>query len=288
MRLAIIIDNGLNESLLRFTETKLFFDSKNMPRNFFNDVLVVSSLKEANDNIKIINPTVSIILKTGYFLTSVFLDNHKNSTGQIIVDENIQNEVIIYDDDTYIGFQKRCKYPPKSKQLYIVENMLKSILRSKKNIYIQNTEQLDENIYSVDHLYGLASGWKTIHLAKQIGLDNLKSITIYDVNVKQLDYAKFLHSCKQIPCDMYKTENSYGNFSIPTWLDDKFWNQWTRYPVEFKQINLYETPIFLPKSLIWISNVFCFEPSIFEYGWDFLKTKKQILYNLNKESIIIE
>lgn len=287
MRAAIIIDDAKNDSLLRFTETKLFFDSKNQSRTFVDDCFVVTTLDEA---LLLANELTSFktifIIKTGYFLTSSFVQTHKTSTGTIIV-EDVPGLVIKYDPDTYIGFNKRCKYPPKSKQLYIVENMLKAILAAKKSVYLENTESVLEAIDPVDHLYGLASGWKTLHLANLIGFKNLKSITVYDINPLQLDYAKKLHQTSSVPQSVDEYKNKIGKYAPPLWLTQEIWTQWHSYPVKFEIINLFDTPTFLPNSLIWISNVFKFEPSLFQFGWQHNKEAKSRLISANKDSIII-
>jgi hypothetical protein len=288
MKIVIIIDDGSNESLLRFTETKLFFDSTNMSRDFVNDCLVASNATEAQAIIDAQPNHTYFVIQTGSFLTSSFYHKYKSFEGTIWVDP-LDEYVISYDTDTYIGFKKQCKYPAKSKQLYIVENMLKSILAAKKNVYIENTEPmfLKINIESIRHLYGLASGWKTAYLAKQIGLDQLETITVYDANLQQLEWAKKLHSFKLLPKSLELPFNRVGEYTIPDWART-WWSQWHKYPVRFEHVDLLSTPKFPDYSLVWISNVFKFEPLIFNLGWQKLKTYKKDLLNANKQSIIIE
>lgn len=288
MKIAIIIDNGTNESLLRFTETKLFFDAKNVSRNFVNDCVVVSSTDQAQSIIDTDPQHTYFVIPTGAFLTTGFCRKHKDATGAIWVDLS-DDLVIPYDADTYVGGKKRCKYPERSKQLYIVENMLKSIIAAKRNVYIENTEtsKLITDVSSVKHLYGLASGWKTAYLAYQIGLSNLESITVYDTNPYQLEWAKNLHSFKKLPDTLDVPHNRVGEYNVPDWAND-WWHNWHQYPVQFKSIDLLSAPEFPDNSLVWISNVFNFEPLIFNLGWKKLKTHKEDLLNANKKSIIIE
>lgn len=288
MKIAIIIDDGCNESLLRFTETKLFFDAKNVSRNLINDCMVVSTLEQANKIVNNAPEHTYFIIKTGSFLTSSFQNKYKNFTGVLVVDP-AEETVIFYDADTYIGFNKRCKYPLESKHLYIVENMLKSILAAKRNVYVENTEldNLTVDTSNVVHLYGLASGWKTAFMAYQIGLDKLQTVTVYDANPYQLEWARKLHSFEVLPDKLDIPYNHVGEYNIPNWTKD-WWQQWHRYPVKFESIDLLSAPEFPENSLVWISNVFKFEPLIFNLGWQRLKTHKQDLLNANKKSIIIE
>jgi hypothetical protein len=289
MRAAIIVDNGANTTLLRFTETKLFFDSKNQSRDLVDDCFVTTSTEAAvNLAETLTNFETIFIIQTGYFLTSYFL-----TTGKLWAKVNIIKEtdpgVIKYDSDTHIGFDRRCKYEPNSKQLYIVENMLKAILAAKKSIYLENTEPITTkaNITGVDHLYGLASGWKTLHLAKTIGFENLRSITVYDFNPLQLAYAQELHAAPTVPASIKEYKNTIGQYQVPGWINHELWQEWHNYPVEFKIIDLLKTPVFPPNSLVWISNVFKFEPTIFQYGWQYLKEARKKLHSANKTSIII-
>jgi len=288
MKIAIIIDDGSNESLLRFTETKLFFDAKNVSREFVNDCVTVSSAKEAKAIIDSASEHCYFVIPTGAFLTSGFCNKHKEFSGVAWVGLT-DNLVIPYDSDTYVGFHKRCKYPERSKQLYIVENMLKSIIAAKRNVYVENTEtsQLSTKVDSVKHLYGLASGWKTAHLACQIGLDKLESITVYDANPFQLEWAKYLHSFETLPDKLDIPYYHVGEYNVPDWAN-RWWAQWHNYPVQFESIDLLSAPEFPKNSLVWISNVFKFESLIFNLGWEKLKNHKQDLLNLNKQSIIIE
>ena len=288
MKIVIIVDDGTNDLLLRFTETKLFFDAKNQSRNFVDDCIVVSTNNQAELIINANSQHTYFVIQTGTFLTSSFYTRYKNFNGVFVVP--VDHEfVILYDPDTYIGFKKRCKYPLKSKQLYIVENMLKSILHARKNIYIENTESSDLtiNVDTIKHLYGLASGWKTAHLAYQIGLDKLETVTVYDSNPYQLEWAKKLHSFKSLPESLELPYNRVGQYSVSTW-SRTWWPQWHEYPVRFEHTNLLSTPKFPDDSLVWISNVFKFEPLIFDLGWQKLKTYRKDLLDANKKSIIIE
>jgi hypothetical protein len=285
MRTAFIIDNGTNESLLRFTETKLFFDAKNRAINFVNDVEIVPTLDLAVQLASDINN--SVILYTGDFLTTNFRNKHANTKGIIFATED--TDVIKFDDHTHVGFKKKSHYTGGSKQLYIIENLLKTCLRSQKLVYLENTEKLNlEKIPNrqYQHLFGLASGWKTIELANYIGFENLKSITVYDRNVEQLEHARWMHSHSELPneCPTYK--NICGTYN-PSYIDKKIWKNWNSFPVEFKQLDLFNDPIFPTQSLVWVSNVFCYEPTIFDLGWKKCNTIRSQLIKNNKDSTIL-
>lgn len=289
MQNVIIIDDGKNNSLLRFTETKLFFDAKNKSRSFIDDCYVVESREDALTLASSLSAKTIFIIRSGYFLTSSFVLNYADAEGVIEITED-NPYIIVYDPDSYIGFNKRCKYPPMSKHLYIVENMLKSILAAGKNIYIENTEEptTKVDLTGVKHLYGLAAGWKTLHLANQIGFENLQSITVYDINQYQLDYAKKLYSNSQLPDSIDEFYyNRVGEYAVTEELK-LGWQQWAKYPIKFQVLDLFTTPIFPPNSAVWISNVFKFEPNIFKYGWKKCKEAEQRLIDFNKESIIFK
>lgn len=282
MRTAIIINNIDNLPLLRFTETKLFFDAKNQSTNFVDDCIVVSSSEEANKLAKTLDSAV--ILNTGDFLTTNFRKHHQHTPGIIVAEGP---DIIKFDSDTYVGFKKRCHYPQGSKQLYIIENLLKTCIRNRNLVYLDNTEDQDVALPNIPirHLYGLASGWKTIVLAGAIGFENLESITVYDINLEQLNHAKWVHkNVSATECPIYK--HVCGDYN-PNAITKELWEQWNSYPVRFEQINLFDTPQFLEQSLVWISNVFKYEPTIFDLGWEMCKNKKLALTEANKNSYII-
>lgn len=283
MRTAIIVNDIHNISLLRFTETKLFFDAKNQGINFVNDCKIVNNIDEAY----IIGKTLasSVILKVGDFLTTQFREKHKNSTGIINAIDDL--DVIKFDPTTYIGFKKKCHYKEGSKQLYIIHNLLKTCLRNRKLIYLDNTEPMvTQEFNNVKHLYGLASGWKTVQLAEMIGFNNLETITIYDNNLMQLQHSRWAHSHEVLPDCCPKYAHTSGDYN-PNVISKQTWKQWNKFNINFAQINLFDLPLFPAQSLIWISNVFQYESNIFEFGWEVCKNTHKQLCEKNKESIII-
>jgi hypothetical protein len=281
MRTAIIINDIDNDSLLRFTETKLFFDAKNQGIEFVDDCEIVNSLDEAMAIAATLGNVV--ILRTGDFLTTTFRQKYKNTQGIIHAVDNI----IKFDPHTYVGFKKKCHYSQGTKQLYIIENLLKTCLRKRKLVYLDNTEPVGIIPKgNFNHLFGLASGWKTIQLAEQIGFDRLDTITVYDFNKTQLEHAKWAHSNSVLPrkCPNYSTVCGEYN---PYIVNRQTWAQWNKFPVKFEQINLFDIPKFLDQSLIWVSNVFRYEPNIFDFGWKICKNARTLLCEQNKQSIII-
>ena len=285
MAIAIILKTNDNIELLRFTETKLFFDAKNKEIDLFNDCFVIDDANQVSNYLN--KDNLVILLKPGYFLTTTFRERIKNETGLYVVKDN-DPDVIYFDEDTRININKRSKYKSPSKQNYIIENVLLTVINSKKLIYYDNTEVYEyKNYNGIQNLYGLASGWKTIRFARDIGLENLKNITVYDYNPAQLKFAQYLHSNQYLPKDISRVKNSVGEYCVPEDLVN-FWKHWHNYPVNFVELDLFSTPKFLDNSLVWISNVFCYEPTIFTNGWQEVKNKKNRLINENSSCIIIE
>lgn len=275
MRTAIIVNETDNISLLRFTESKLFFDAENQYIDFVQDCKIVDSYQSALELSK--NFQNAIILRTGDFLTTTFRTKYNDFVGVIIADSD---NVIKFNSETYVGFKKKCNYTQGSKQLYIIENLLKTCLKSKNLVYLDNTETVapvpNKNY---KHFYGLASGWKSIQLSNDIGFENLETITIYDKNEQQLEHAKWIHknvNKSQIPA--YK--NVCGIYN-PSAISVELWNKWKSYPVQFTKLDLFQTPLFKEHSLIWISNIFKYEPNIFNFGWEECKRKKKELFDKN-------
>lgn len=281
MRTAFIVDSGDNPSLSRFTQAKLFFDANNQATDFVTDCEVVGSFDEAVEKSKhVLN---SVVINNGTFLTSEFQAQHSRVHG--LIDARDHRLTIKFDQHTYIGLSRRSHYQSGSKQLYIIENLLKTCLHNRELVYLDNTEELGDfpdNVYS--HLIGLASGWKTIELAARLNF-NVKSITVYDRNSTQLEHAKWLHSHAELPKQTRPYARTCGTYTPG--VSTEVWQQWHQYPVQFKQIDLFDAPQFPDQSLIWISNVFCYESNIFDFGWKQCKnTHKQLLAN-NTGSIII-
>lgn len=267
---AIIVNDCNNESLLRFTQTKLFFDAKNQGRPYFTDCVVVKDYKQADD---MIQSHADVVLETGDFLTTNFFKHISRYARD-------SEHVIKFDKNIPIDFKAR-RYQQGSKQLYIVENLLKTCLRSKKLVYLDNNESIGNIKPTGKHLYGLASGYKTVRYALE---HNFETVTVYDYCERQLEFAQWLHSQKRLPDTVDVKPPTSGKYTVL----DIDWERWHDTEVSFEKVNLFDLPKFPQESFIWVSNIFRYEPTIFEYGYDRVTTCKKELQNCNKDSIITE
>ena len=57
--------------------------------------------------------------------------------------------------------------------------------------------------------------------------------------------------------------------------------------VKFELIDLFDTPRFKPNSVVWASNVFDYEATLFEYGYDYVTNKRKELTELNLDCMIL-
>jgi hypothetical protein len=277
MNKIFIIDIHKNPGLLKFTQTKIFFDAKNQGVEWAYDCEVVDSLDQ-------IKADKGIIINSGEFITTTFRSKFQ-SVDQLI-DARGDSDLIQFTNEYAYDMKTKPPYEQGSKQLYILENLYKVVLKSRKLVYLENTEPFVHHSYAVDHFYGLASGWKSVQLVKDIGIKNLKSITIYDKCKRQLEYQQYLHSLETLPESVEMTAPVCGTYNPPTDLKE-FWKEWHSTKVEFVNIDLFDQPVFQKNSLIWVSNVFKYEPTIFEKGWEVCKMAQLDLKNLNTTSTII-
>lgn len=283
MRLAIIIHDIDNEPLLRFTESKLFFDAKNQRSYFIDDCIIVASMSEVEDHVATAHSI--IVIKTGYYLTTDFRRINKDHRGLLVVGHEDSN-VIYFDQRTEISLSNRSHYPVGSKQLYIIENFLKIIAKHDKLIYVDNTEEYHAVDITAHSFFGLASGWKSYRIIRDIGIDKLTNITIYDINPQQLDHARWLHSCESLPESIAGYRYQCGDYHVPVDLLE-FWPKYHKTAVSFNLIDLFSIPSFPDGSAIWISNVFIYEPNIFRHGWKVCKDGENKLRKTNASCIFI-
>ena len=271
MRTAFIVHDCDNESLLRFTQTKLLFDAKNQGIDFVDHIVTVPDYNNAEK----LAGSNDVILETGDFLTTSFrLHNYTKYAKD-------SEFVIKFDKQIPVDFKRRY-YQPGSKQLYIIENLLKICIRSNKLVYLDNNESPVNHTYNADHLYGLASGWKTALYALQ---GDFKTVTVYDYCDRQLEFAEYLHSQPELPKTVNVAEPTSGVYKPPLSLYEN-WSTWHNMKVNFQKIDLYNAPVFPDNSLIWISNAFRYEPTIFTRGYEATVQAKNKLQELNKNSII--
>jgi hypothetical protein len=277
MNKIFIVDRHKNAGLLKLVQTKIFFDAKNNWLSWANDVEIVNGVDD-------ISESIGIIINSNQVVTTNFRNKYpKVST---LIDAREDSDLIEFDPEYSYSMSKRPPFAIGSKQLYILENLYKVVLKSKKLIYLDNTEDFNIPTITPTHFYGLASGWKSVSFVKHLGVNNLKSITIYDKCQRQLDYQKFLHSQAQLPTDIAIDPPCYGEYNPPPDLKE-FWPIWHCTPVNFELLDLFQTPTFPDDSLVWVSNVFHYEPVIFEYGWEECKNAKQRLITQNKSCTII-
>jgi hypothetical protein len=278
MNKIFIIDIHKNSGLLKFTQTKVFFNAKNQAVNWALDCVVVGSIND-------IAEPAGIIINSGEFITTTFCG--KYPVVNALIDARGDPDLIKFTPDYSYEIHKRPPYSQGSKQLYILENLYKVMLRSKKLVYLDNTESFAPATTNAKNFYGLASGWKSVQFVKNFGVDSFESITIYDKCQRQLDYQKFLHSCATLPNQVDVDPPVCGDYSPPQDVID-FWPKWHNTKVNFELLDLFTNPKFLDNSFVWISNAFRYEPNIFQLGWETCKSAYQDLILLNKTCTITE
>lgn len=278
MNKIFIVNNHQNLGLLRLTEVKLFFDAKNQGLDWAYDCEIVDSIEQITD-------LKGVIINSGEIVTTNFREKFSNV--DTLIDCRGHEDLIQFTPDYDYNIKHRPPFEQGSKQLYILENLYKVILRSKKLIYLENTESYHDRSVTADHFYGLASGWKSVQLVRNIGINSLKSITIFDRCERQLEYQKYLHSCSTLP-ELINVDPPVTGDYIPPADIKEFWPQWHDADVNFEILDLLQTPIFRNNSFLWISNVFKYEPTIFEIGWQACKSAKKSLFKINNSCIIIE
>lgn len=278
MNKIFIVDIHKNPGLLRLTEVKLFFDAKNQGIDWAYDCEIVHDINAITD-------TVGVIINSGEIVTTTFRENF--SQVDSLVDCRGHKDLIQFTPDYDYDMKTRPPFKQGSKQLYILENLYKVILRSKKLVYLDNTEPYHSMPITTDHFYGLASGWKSVQLVRDIGIQSLKSITIFDRCERQLEYQKYLHSCPRLPEAVSIDPPICGDYMPPGDVID-FWPHWHDATVNFEILDLLQAPVFPDRSFVWISNAFEYEPTIFEMGWQACKSAKLSLFKINNSCIIIE
>lgn len=273
-----IVDQHRNPGLLRFTETKVFFDAKNQCVEWAHDCEVVSSIDDITED-------CGIVINSGEFITSTFRAKFQTVTS--LIDARGHSDLIIFSPQYDYLMRTKPPFESGSKQLYIIENLYRVVLRNRKLVYLDNTEPYVPITTNHKNFYGLASGWKSIQFVKDFGIENFDSIVIYDANPRQLEYQRHLHSQTQLPETVTQAHPICGEYNPPAELRE-FWPQWHATQIKFELINLFETPKLLDDSFVWISNVFKYESTIFELGWQQCKLAKGLLLSTNKTCTISE
>jgi hypothetical protein len=274
-----IVDTHKNISLLRLTESKIFWDFQGDRLNWSNACQVIDDVSEIINN-------RGLIINSGEIVTEKFRE--KFFTVDSLIDcRGDQNLVRFSSAYNYHDIDGPIPFDPDSIHYEILKNLYNTIRRDKKVVYIDNTEPYTPVSATPDHFYGLASGWKSMELVRDFGIESLRSITIFDINERQLEYQKYLHSCPTLPSMIDIDPPVYGNYDPSAEIKD-FWPTWHAADVNFKLLNLMEIPIFPENSFVWISNAFRYEINVFEMGWHTCKTAKESLQKLNKSCTIID
>lgn len=275
MRTAFIIDIHKNPGLLKFTETKLWFDAKNQTTDWIDDCCIVDSVED------VYGKDVIVINSGDFVVTPVREYIKQQPPGYYDLRDN--EHLLKFTPDYSYDIKQVPPYKPGEKQRYIIDNVFRSMLVGPKLIYLEQTEVVDDVVDTAcEHLYGVASAWKTAQLANRIGFDKLKSITVFDQCERQLAFAKELHSNSTLPTTVNPGQPCHGEYNPPQEVKD-FWHKWHNYPVEFVKLDLFDTPRFKPKSYIWVSNAFMYEPTLFKFGYQYCQNKLKDLLNINND-----
>jgi hypothetical protein len=274
MRRVFIVDRYKHPALLRFTQTKVMFDANNVYTNWCDDIVTVDSVDAVDQP--------GIVIASGEFVTTDFRsrtwdwNQHHVAIGDM--------DLIQFDPEYSYLIHERPPFAHGSKQLYIVENLYRTVLQSQRLLYVDNTESYTPRSYHDRVLYGLASGWKTLRMARDSEFDR---VIVYDRNVRQLEYQKDLHSRYFIPDQLATGKATVGSITVPE--DVKaYWKTWHNTQVEFRLLDLFDSVKLEDHSVIWVSNVFCYEPSIFEHGWEFCQAAQHRLQIANPTCTIVE
>jgi hypothetical protein len=264
--------------LLRLTETKIFWNFQGARPKWSDDCQVVDDVSQITDN-------RGLIINSGEIITKKFRE--KFATADTLIDCRGDSALVQFPSAYNYYADSPIPFDPDSIQYEILKNLYHTIQTDKKIVYLDNTELYVPVSATPDHFYGLASGWKSMQLVRDFGIESLRSITIFDINQRQLEYQKYLHSCPTLPSMIDIDPPVCGTYNPPAEIKD-FWPTWHAADVNFKLLNLMETPIFPENSFVWISNAFRYEMNVFELGWHTCKTAKESLLKLNKSCIIID
>jgi hypothetical protein len=275
MKKVFIVDQYQHARLLHFTQAKVMFNAKNQYTTWADDIVTVPDIESVGHQ-------AGVVIASGDIVTTNF-----RSRPWDWQQTNIQlhdSDLIKFDADYSYQMHQRPPFESGSKQLYILENLYRVVLRSSKLIYIDNTETYEPRSLTGSVLYGLASGWKTVRMFRD---GNFERVIVYDKNQTQLDYQQRLHSQPYIADQLDIQGDVVGSRTVPKDIQD-FWPSWHRMKVEFKLIDLFHTPVLEEHSVIWVSNVFCYEPTIFQQGWEACKLARVSLQNANPSCTILE
>lgn len=275
MKKVFIVDQHQHPRLLYFTQTKVMFDANNQYTAWADDIVSVS-------DIKAIGNQPGVVIASGDIVTMTFRSRawNWNQQNHCVHD----HDTIPFDPAYSYEMHQRPPFDAYSKQLYILENLYRTVLRSKRLIYLDNTETYQAQPLAANTLYGLASGWKTLRMFRD---GDFERVVVYDINQTQLNFQQQLHAQPYIADQIHIQGDVVGSNTVPQDVKD-FWPTWHQTKVEFRLMDLFHTPVLDPHSVIWVSNVFCYEPTIFQLGWDACKMARVSLQNTNPSCTILD
>lgn len=274
MKKVFIVDTHRHTKLLHFTQAKVMFDAKNQYTAWADDIITVPDIESID--------SPGVVIASGNIVTTNFRSRAWNwqQTNMQLHDPDL----IEFDAGYSYEMHQRPPFQPGSKQLYILENLYRTVLRSARLIYLDNTETYEPKPLHGCVLYGLASGWKTLRMFRD---GNFERVVVYDKNPTQLNFQQQLHNQPYIADQIGVQGDVVGSRTVPQDIQD-FWPTWHSTKVEFRLMDLFHTPQLDTNSVIWVSNVFCYEPTIFQLGWDACKMARVSLQNTNPSCTILE
>ncbi len=275
MNYVYIVDTYNNPSLLRLTQAKVWYNYENKSTRWVKDCFTIKHIDEVKHK-------DAVIINSGDYAPIGIREDYINVTG--IHDLRALPGMIRFNPDHEYNTNKHPPYKRGDKQLYIIENLYKSVIQSRNLIYLENTDNI---LCQTDHknFYSPASGFRGVEFLIANDIDQFDNIIIYDRCKRQLDFAKWLHAQSVLP-DSVNIELPYYGKYAPSKAVRDFWPRYHKKNIQFLELNLFDKPTFLKDSFINASNIFTYEPNIFVHGWDKCKQSRSELVINNSTSTI--
>ena len=258
MRTCIIEKNNAPASLIRFTEVACLFNYKNQWLDFFQDIIITDNA----DDIAV--PGWRI--KAGQFITT-----RTRSKFEHLANVDLRNDTTpLYFDPKHWSVKNEMKQYRGMKQEYIFRNYMVMVLKSrKKMLYFSNNENLPP-LNNIKDIWLPASGDMAGRVRYKLPDAN---ITIYDINPDQLEYSKWLNSCKTYPTEdeVMAKAKTFGKFSVAEKYNPGIMD-WVPAEAEYKQVDILD--IQLTKPTI-ISNILKYMPVYNKHGFAKIKEWKK-------------
>ena len=258
MRTCIIEKNNAPASLVRFTEVACLFNYNNEWLDFFQDIIITDN---ADD---ITQPGWRI--KAGQYITTKTRSKFEHFADVDLRKDNTP----LYFDPKHWSVTNEMKQYRGMKQEYIFRNHMVMVLKSrKKMLYFSNNEDLP-NLDHISDIWVPASGDMAGRVRHRLPNAN---ITIYDINPDQLEYSKWLNSCKTYPTESEVMEQAktFGKFSVAEPYMQEV-NDWKPAKAEYKLLDILDTKLIQPTI---ISNILRYMPVYHKHGFDKIKEWKK-------------